>query len=81
MIKLYQMESCWYCQMVREKLEELGIRYEKIEVPIEREQREEVFKISGQRLVPVIQDRDTVLTDEVEIIEYLEKVYGNRGHG
>lgn len=81
MIKLYQMESCWYCQMVREKLEELGIRYEKIEVPIEREQREEVFKISGQRLVPVIQDRDTVLADEVEIIEYLEKVYGNRGHG
>lgn len=67
--------------MVREKLEELGIRYEKIEVPIEREQREEVFKISGQRLVPVIQDRDTVLADEVEIIEYLEKVYGNRGHG
>ena len=79
MIKLYQLEGCWYCQMVREKLAELGIIYEKIEVPSEREKRKEVFKLSGQYLVPVLHDGDTILSDEDEIIEYLERVYGKRG--
>lgn len=81
MIKLYQLEGCWYCQMVREKLEELGIIYEKIEVPAEREMRKEVFKASGQYLVPVLHDGDTILSDEDEIIEYLERVYGKGGQG
>ena len=78
MIKLYQLEGCWYCQMVREKLQDLGIRYEKIDVPAERGMREEVFKVSGQYLVPVMQDREKILADEEEIIEYLERVYGNK---
>lgn len=65
--------------MVREKFKELGISYEKIEVPIERGQREEVFRLSGQYLVPVMQDGDNIVADEMEIIEYLERVYGNRG--
>lgn len=64
--------------MVREKLEELKIRYEKIDVPVERGLREEVFRVSGQDLVPVLQDGDKILADEEEIIAYLEEVYGNR---
>lgn len=81
MIKLYQLEDCWYCRMVREKLAELGIIYEKIEVPAEREMRKAVFEVSGQYLVPVLHDENAILSDEDEIIEYLERVYGKGGQG
>lgn len=72
MIKLYQWEPCPYCRMVREKLEELGIPYEIVEVPRERSQRKQVFDLSGQWTVPVLEDDGTVIADEEEIIPYLE---------
>lgn len=64
--------------MVRDKLEELGLEYEKIAVPAFRPNRKEVFEASGQYLVPVLVDGDVVLDDEDEIIAYLEKKYGQQ---
>jgi glutathione S-transferase len=61
--------------MVRDKLEELGLEYEKIAVPPYRPNRKEVFEVSGQYLVPVLVDGEVVLDDEDEIIDYLEKKY------
>jgi glutathione S-transferase len=75
-MKLYNLESCPYCVMVREKLDGLGLEYEKIDVPPDRPSRKEVFDVSGQYLVPVLVDGDEVLDDEIEIIAYLEKKYG-----
>lgn len=64
--------------MVRDKLEELGLEYEKIAVPAYRPNRKEVFEVSGQYLVPVLVDGDVILDDEDEIIAYLEKKYGQQ---
>lgn len=64
--------------MVRDKLEELGLEYEKIAVPFYRPNRKDVFEVSGQYLVPVLVDGDIVLDDEDEIIAYLEKKYGQQ---
>jgi len=75
MLKLYQVPGCPYCEIVQKKLAELRLPYHAIEVPAERHLREEVFKVSGQRLVPVLIDGDRVLDDENEIIEYLETHY------
>lgn len=77
-MKLYNLESCPYCVMVRDKLEALGLAYEKIEVPSYRPNRKEVFEVSGQYLVPVLVDGDVVLDDEDEIVAHLEKKYGQR---
>ncbi|MCG3116569.1 MAG: glutathione S-transferase N-terminal domain-containing protein [Candidatus Manganitrophus sp. SA1] len=77
-MKLYDLDSCPYCRMVRDKLEELGLEYEKITVPSYRPNRKEVFEVSGQYLVPVLVDGDVVLDDEDEIIAYLEKKYGQQ---
>jgi glutathione S-transferase len=63
--------------MVQNKLAELGLPYEAVEVPAERPLRKEVFKVSGQYYVPVLVDGNTVLDDENEIIEYLESHYGS----
>ncbi len=64
--------------MVRDKLEELELEYQKIAVPSYRPNRKEVFEVSGQYLVPVLVDGDVVLDDEDEIIAYLEKKYGQQ---
>lgn len=75
MLKLYRVPGCPYCGIVKKKLAELRLPYEAIEVPAEHYRREEVFKVSGQRLVPVLVDGDRVFDDENEIIEYLEIHY------
>jgi len=74
-IKLYNLESCPFCVMVRQKLAELGLEYEKIDVPAPHHLRNEVVKVSGQPLVPVLVDGKVVLDDENKIVEYLDSTY------
>lgn len=78
-MKLYSLTGCPYCEMVERRLAELGVEYERIEVPRAREERHEVIRISGQPLVPVLVDGDVVLDDEEKILPYLDEKYGSRG--
>jgi glutaredoxin 3 len=77
-ITLYNASWCWYCQRVRDKLDELGLPYTMIEVPIRHSERIEVMRVSGQSSVPVLVDGDVVLDDDDVIVPYLERTYGNR---
>lgn len=74
-IRLYNIDGCGYCAMVRNALAQLGIEYEKIDVPWPHHLRSEVIEISGQATVPVLVDEDIVLSDENDIIDYLKKTY------
>ena len=74
-MKLYNIDGCGYCAMVREVLAEMSLDYEKIEVPWPHQQRKEVHEVSGQSTVPVLVDGEIVLDDEYEIIDYLKKTY------
>ncbi len=75
MIKLYNIDGCGYCAMVRSVLDQLKLQYEKIDVPWSHPQRKEVYEISGQYTVPVMVDGDTILDDEYDIIDYLKRTY------
>lgn len=78
MLELYQFEECPYCKNVRVKLTDLGITYIIHNVPRQREQRDELTKISGQKFVPVLidKDNDVIIADnDDKIVEYLEKNY------
>jgi len=77
-MKLYNLESCSFCIMVRRKLAELGLQYEKIDVPPSYNLRTEVVSVSGQPLVPVLVDGEVVLDDEDQIIDYLDATYGRK---
>lgn len=77
MIRLYQLRKCPWCAAVRQALENVGRRYEAVQVPYEREEREEVLRISHQALVPVLVDGDTVLNGSREIVAYLYETYGD----
>ena len=74
-MKLYNIDSCGYCAMVRNELAQIGLEYEKIDVSWSHPERKEVYEVSGQTTVPVLVDGDKILADEYEIIDYLKKTY------
>lgn len=77
-LKLYKADWCGYCVRVIRKLNELGLAYEGIEVPIPHFQRREVIEVSGQPEVPVLVDGEVVIDDDDRIIPYLEARYGKK---
>ncbi len=76
---LYQFEGCPYCRMVRQKLSDLELSYVSVCVSADRSRRQKVVEASGQPTVPVLVDGDLVLTDENEIVGYLDRTYGKQG--
>jgi glutathione S-transferase len=77
-LKLYKADWCGYCVRVIRKLEDLGLAYDGIEVPIPHSQRRDVIAISGQPEVPVLVDGDVVIDDDDRIIPYLDATYGTK---
>ncbi|WP_135824971.1 glutaredoxin family protein [Halorussus ruber] len=79
-IVLYDLPGCPFCAKVKNKLDELGLDYDVIEVPRSHAQRTEVEEVSGQTGVPVIVDEDhgvEGMPESSDIVEYLEETYGN----
>ena len=69
---LYHVHWCPECDIVRRKLAELNLPYNDVVVPDFRPQRKEVFAVSGQYYVPVLQDGDVVLSETDAILAHLE---------
>lgn len=80
-ITLYHVDWCPECEVVREKLADLGVVYEDIVVPDVRTFRKQVFAVSGQYYVPVLKDDSLVLTETQDILAYLDDRYGKGGSG
>src|SRR4029079_10619041 len=58
--------GCWQAQKA---LDEAGIDYELVKVPLGRPKREEVKRLTGQEMVPVIQFEDgTVIREEGKVL-------------
>lgn len=74
MLELYQFELSQFSEKVRLILDYKGLEYKKIEVTPGIGQLE-LYKLSGQRQVPVLKDGDTVISDSTEIAFYLERKY------
>lgn len=75
---LYHVAWCPDCEVVRQKLAELHLEFEHVVVPDFRPMRKVVNEVSGQYYVPVLQDGNVVLTETDDILEYLDKTYGQQ---
>ncbi|MFW5963457.1 MAG: glutaredoxin family protein [Natronomonas sp.] len=78
-ITLYELPGCPYCMKVADKLDELGLEYDVIEVPRAHAERTEVEEVSGQTGVPVIVDEEhgvDGMAESDDIVAYLEETYG-----
>lgn len=76
MITLFQLEKCPWCAAARQGLANVNVEYQIVNVPREREKRHMVEALSGQRLVPVLVDGDTVVWDSRRVVRYLYETYG-----
>lgn len=77
MLELYQFEMSHYCEKVRLILDYKGLEYRKIEVTPGIGQID-VFRLSGQRQVPVLKDGSRVIADSTAIAKYLDEQYPDR---
>ena len=77
-LTLYHVAWCPDCEVVRDKLADLHIDYEQVIVPDIRPMRKVVHEVSGQYFVPVLKDGDLVLTETDDILDYLDKTYGQK---
>ncbi len=74
-LTLYHVDWCPECEVVRQKLTDLGLSYEDIIVPDIRPMRKQVYEVSDQYFVPVLKDGDTVLSETHEILSHLDTHY------
>ena len=77
MLELYQFEASTFAEKIRFILDYKQLPYKKIEVTPGVGQVD-VFRLSGQRQVPVLKDSDTVIADSTAIALYLDKTYPER---
>jgi glutathione S-transferase len=70
---LYTTTSCAYCDRVKDELDRRGLEYEEVTVTGPRSKREEVYRLTGQRQVPVLVDHDVVVHDSTRILDYLRR--------
>lgn len=80
MLELYSLSGCPFCARVESKLDQLGLEYERYEVPRAKAKRERVAEISGQRGVPVLVDSNhdvTGMPESDDIVAYLEETYAD----
>ena len=61
MIKIYSTSWCPDCIKAKKYFNTKSVNYSEINVADKHEDREEVFRVSGQRTVPVIQINDSVI--------------------
>lgn len=77
-LTLYRLEGCPYCEKVVSRLEELDLDFESVWVEGMHSRRNEVRRVSGQRVVPVLVDdeRGVTMAESDRIDEYLDASYG-----
>lgn len=74
MIKIYSTSWCPSCVKAKRFFDMKGWEYKEINVADKHEDREEVFKVSGQRTVPVIDiDGDIIVGFDKNAIEIAKR--------
>ncbi|WP_066382959.1 MULTISPECIES: glutathione S-transferase family protein [unclassified Anabaena] len=77
MLELYQWELSHYSEKVRLILDYKGLEYRKIEVTPGIGQVD-LFRLTGQKQVPVLKDGNKYIADSTEIAKYLDLEYPER---
>jgi glutathione S-transferase len=71
MLELWQTEWCPASHRVRQRLTELGLAYIVRQVPVDREDRAELVRATGQRSIPVLVADSRVIAGEDAIVSHL----------
>ncbi len=80
LLKLYDMEGCAYCRLVREALTELDLDAHIVPVaPGDESNRAELKALGGKVQMPYLLDTNTNtgMYESIDIVNYLYQEYGN----
>ncbi len=80
MITLYGKTNCKYTAKVVDTLDMLRLSFEKKNIA-DPQFAEELMERGGKRQVPFVVDGDVSLYESGDIIEYLERTYGDQESG
>ena len=74
MVKVYSVPWCAPCNKLKKYLDQKGVSYVVVTVADEKEARDEVLTVSGQRSVPVLKVKDRVIVgfEKAQIDEALK---------
>jgi glutaredoxin len=77
-LRLYHMEYCYYCVLVRRAADKLGIKLKLVDVLSDRSARQRLVEATGRSRVPVLGIRgangdETFLPESEEIIAFLRR--------
>lgn len=80
-ITFYRLQACPYCERVTRTLDALDLPYRSRFVEPMHSDRNVVKRLTGKRTVPAIVDGSTGVTmsESANIVEYLERTYGDGG--
>ena len=73
MVKVYSISNCPWCEKVKKYLKLKNIEYQEFNVEENEEAREELYKISGDEIVPVttIDGKNYVVSFDKEKLDAL----------
>ena len=82
-IRLFIKPYCGWCHKAMRWLENRGIKYEKIDVMADEAAFDEMIRISGQELAPVIDVDGKVLADfgPEQLEKFWKTISTTEGHG
>lgn len=80
-ITIYRLQACPFCERVVARLTDLDLEYRSRYIEPMHSARNAVKRVAGTRTVPAIVDRNTGVTmaESANIVEYLERTYGESG--
>ena len=75
MLDLYILEDCPYCKKVLTFLDEMGIKFNKIDIIVKKNE-DTLVQLGGKRQVPFLvdKDRNIQMYESGDIIEYLKTI-------
>ena len=75
---LYVKTGCPFCIMVQSKIEDMGLEVNELNIADDTN-GEDLIELGGKRQVPFLVDEknDVKMYESSDIIDYLEKTYGN----
>lgn len=78
-ITLYRLQACPFCERVVDTLQKHDVEYRSRFVEPMHSDRTVVKRLTGSRTVPVIVDENTGVTmsESKQIVEYVERTYGD----
>ncbi len=73
-VKVYSTQACYYCNILKDFLNEQKIEFEEIDVSQDQEMQKEMIEKSGQMGVPVIEINGEIIVgfDQVKIKKLLK---------